>query len=130
MLAWRPLIASLSLLLALAPGWAVGGQPAKRRYINLTRFLVGFNLSAPAAGKATPREVELHASSDGGVTWNLVGKAKASEKGIEFHAPADGEYWFMPRTKFSAFESNVSRSSSGLVKTKFDGAIALAICLM
>ncbi len=28
----------------------------------------------------------------------------------------------MPRTRFSAFESSVSRSSSGLVSTKFDGA--------
>jgi hypothetical protein len=102
MLTWRPLIASLSVSLALAPGWAIGEQPVKRQYINLTRFLVRFNLSPPAAGKAPPREVELHASSDSGATWNLVGKAKPSEKGIEFHAPADGEYWFMPRTKFSS----------------------------
>ena len=36
----------------------------------------------------------------------------------------------MPRTRFSAFEASVSRSNSGLVSTKFDGEIALAICRM
>ena len=35
----------------------------------------------------------------------------------------------MPRTRFSALEPSVSRNSSGLVRTKFDGEIALAICL-
>ena len=35
----------------------------------------------------------------------------------------------MPRTRLSAFDDSVSRSSSGLVSTKFDGEIALAICL-
>ena len=35
-----------------------------------------------------------------------------------------------PRTRFSAFEVTVSRMSSGLVSTKFEGAIALAICRM
>ncbi len=34
----------------------------------------------------------------------------------------------MPRTRFSALEVTVSRNSSGLVSTKFDGEIALAIC--
>ena len=36
----------------------------------------------------------------------------------------------MPRTRFSPSEAKVSRSSSGLVNTQFDGAIALTICLM
>ncbi len=36
----------------------------------------------------------------------------------------------MPRTRFSAFDDSVSRSNSGLVSTKFDGEIALAICLI
>ena len=35
----------------------------------------------------------------------------------------------MPRTRFSPLAASVSRNSSGLVSTKFDGAIALAICL-
>jgi hypothetical protein len=34
----------------------------------------------------------------------------------------------MPRTRLSALLSSVSRSSSGLVSTKFDGDNALAIC--
>jgi hypothetical protein len=33
----------------------------------------------------------------------------------------------MPRARFSAFDDTVSRSSSGLVSTKFDGEIALTI---
>ena len=34
----------------------------------------------------------------------------------------------MPRTRFSAFDESVSRITSGLVSTKFDGATALPIC--
>ena len=34
----------------------------------------------------------------------------------------------MPRTRLSPFEASVSRNTSGLVRTKFDGAIALVIC--
>ncbi len=34
----------------------------------------------------------------------------------------------MPRTRFSAFDAVVARSTSGLVRTKFDGETALAIC--
>ena len=36
----------------------------------------------------------------------------------------------MPRTRFSALLVSVSRSSSGLVRTKFDGDSAFAICRM
>ena len=36
---------------------------------------------------------------------------------------------FMPRTRLSPLEASVSRSTSGLVRTKFDGAIALVIWL-
>ena len=36
---------------------------------------------------------------------------------------------FMPRTRFSPFEAIVSRNSSGLVRTKLDGEIALVTCL-
>ena len=36
----------------------------------------------------------------------------------------------MPRTRFSPFEAKVSRRSSGLVNTQFDGAIALTICFV
>ncbi len=35
---------------------------------------------------------------------------------------------FMPRTRLSALDATVSRSTSGLVSTKFDGASALVIC--
>ncbi len=35
---------------------------------------------------------------------------------------------FMPRTRLSPLDASVSRSTSGLVRTKFDGASALVIC--
>ena len=49
---------------------------------------------------------------------------------LEVAAPASmsSASMCMPRTRLSALLLKVSRSSSGLVSTKFDGEIALAIC--
>lgn len=77
-------------------------EPAKPIHTNHTRFRVNFELPVAAAAKDEPREVELHVSSDRGVTWRVAGSAKPTERGILFAAPADGEYWFMPRTKYAS----------------------------
>jgi hypothetical protein len=96
-----PLVASLSLVVA-SVAMAGDSKPVKRQYVNFTGFHISFNAPSSASGQDPPREVELHVSSDRGVTWELAGKAKPSEQKMLFRAPRDGEYWFMPRTKYTS----------------------------
>lgn len=86
---------------AMASHRLEAAEPVKPIHTNHTRFRVNFELPASSA-KDEPRQVELHVSSDQGVTWQVAGTAKPTERGILFAAPADGEYWFMPRTKYAS----------------------------
>src|SRR5487761_1183124 len=97
----RRLIAGVALAVALSAGLAKGSQ-VKRQYTTHTGFRVLFHPPSPGSSKDPPREVELHASADQGVTWSVVGTAKPSAGQILFRAPKDGEYWFMPRTKYAS----------------------------
>jgi hypothetical protein len=81
---------------------AGNAKSVKRQYVNFTGFHISFNAPSSASSKDPPREVELHVSSDQGVTWELAGTAKPSEQKILFRAPRDGEFWFMPRTKYAS----------------------------
>ena len=99
---WSPWITGVVITLALSVPLASAAQPVKRLYSKDTRFWVQFKLPTSASAKDSPREVELHASSNQGATWEVVGTAKPSDRGVLFHAPADGEYWFMPRTKYGS----------------------------
>jgi hypothetical protein len=96
-----PLIAGLALVVGSA---AIAGdaKPVKRQYVNFTGFHISFNAPSSVSTKDPAREVELHVSSDQGLTWEIAGKAKPSEQKILFRAPQDGEYWFMPRTKYAS----------------------------
>ncbi len=96
-----PLIAGLVLLMGSAT-LAGNAKSVKRQYVNFTGFHISFNAPSSASSKDPPREVELHVSSDQGVTWELAGTAKPSEQKILFRAPRDGEFWFMPRTKYAS----------------------------
>jgi hypothetical protein len=87
---------------AAAAAQAADVRPVKRQFVSFTGFHISFNAPTSSPGKDPPREVELHVSSDKGVTWELAGKAKPSEQKILFRAPRDGEYWFMPRTKYAS----------------------------
>lgn len=94
--------AGVPWICALSCQIAGAAQPAKPLCINYTRFHVNFDLPTGASAKDEPREVELHASTDQGTTWDVVGTAKPSARRILFTAPADGEYWFMARTKYAS----------------------------
>ncbi|MGH7134132.1 MAG: hypothetical protein ACREHD_00240, partial [Pirellulales bacterium] len=96
------LFAGVPLICALSCQIAGAAQPVKPQCINYTRFHVKFDLPTGSSAKDEPREVELHASTDQGATWDVVGTAKPAERRILFTAPADGEYWFMPRTKYAS----------------------------
>lgn len=93
--------AGLAAVIACA-ATAADAPSIKKQYVNFTGFNVQFNPPSSASAKDPPREVELHISSDQGVTWELAGKAKPSDKKVAFRASRDGEYWFMPRTKYAS----------------------------
>ncbi|HEV3024778.1 MAG TPA: hypothetical protein VGX76_20015, partial [Pirellulales bacterium] len=45
-----------------------------------------------------PVEVQLHVSTNQGMTWEVVGRVKPEKGGFQFRAAHDGEYWFSIRT--------------------------------
>jgi hypothetical protein len=98
---WWPIVGVIVSCVLAREGLGAA-EPTKPIHTKHTRFRVNFELPSASAAKDEPRKVELHVSSDQGVTWRVAGTAKPADRGILFAAPADGEYWFMPRTKYAS----------------------------
>jgi hypothetical protein len=61
-------------------------------------FIIPFRIEPVISPQDQPKEVQLHVSSDQGVTWSLA-ETVAPDKGqFVFRAAHDGEYWYAIRT--------------------------------
>lgn len=58
-------------------------------------FNIPFNIASTGR---TPQELELELSSDGGVRWSPLQRAKPDSKSFHFQAPSDGYYLFRLNT--------------------------------
>lgn len=93
----------LSAMLALAAllcaqGVAFAANAPQPIATNKTRFRIPFKIEAAALQRLNARELQLHVSKDGGVTWELAQVLSPESAKFEYQAPADGEYRFAVKT--------------------------------
>lgn len=65
---------------------------------NKTRFRIPFKIDPAALQRLNARELQLHVSRDGGVTWEHAQSLPPEGAKFEYSAAADGEYWFAVKT--------------------------------
>jgi hypothetical protein len=66
--------------------------------IRQNEFSIPFRLTPPADPTQQPVEVQLHASADHGISWQVASRVKPAAGRFVFRAPHDGDYWFCIRT--------------------------------
>ncbi len=104
--AMRPGMLFLTTLLLAMLGQA--GQDAPKAFaqplepaVTATRqhaFIIPFRIEPARSPQEAPMEVQLHVSSDQGVTWTMSEQVKPDKGQFIFRAPHDGEYWYAIRT--------------------------------
>lgn len=108
--------AILGCLLAVAAGGfasrAAGSEADLPTLVRTSQrvFSIPFRLPEPTSTDAAAQRVELSASQDFGLSWQVVGTATPQESSIPYRAGADGEYWFRIR---SIDKENRIRGSEG-----------------
>lgn len=65
---------------------------------NKTRFRIPFKIEPAALQRLNARELQLHVSRDGGVTWELAQALQPDGAKFEYQTTGDGEYWFAVKT--------------------------------
>ncbi len=61
-------------------------------------FIIPFRIEPARLPQEQPVEVQLHVSSDQGMTWTIADKVKPDKGQFVFRAAHDGEYWYAIRT--------------------------------
>lgn len=61
-------------------------------------FQIPFRIEPARTAQEQPVEVQLHASSDQGATWEVVDRVKPDKTHFVYRARHDGEYWYAIRT--------------------------------
>lgn len=90
------LLSILAVLCAHAASHAA--PPPQPIPTNKTRFRIPFKIDAAALQRLNARELQLHVSRDGGVTWEHAQSLPPDGAKFEYQAPGDGEYWFAVKT--------------------------------
>ena len=83
------------LLCAQMPATAAAPQPIPT---NKTRFRIPFKIDPAALQRLNARELQLHVSRDGGVTWELAQALPPDQAKFEYQSVGDGEYRFAVKT--------------------------------
>lgn len=83
------------LLCVQASAFAATPQPIAT---NKTRFRIPFKIDPAALQRLNARELQLHVSKDGGVTWDQAQSLPPDSAKFEYQAVGDGEYWFAVKT--------------------------------
>ena len=65
---------------------------------NKTRFRIPFKIEQAALLRLNARELQLHVSKDGGVSWELAQALPPDGAKFEYQAAGDGEYRFAVKT--------------------------------
>lgn len=82
----------------LANGEALAAPLPKPIATNKNRFRIPFKFDSVALQRMNARELQLHVSTDRGLTWNLTQTLAPDGGKFEYEAPSDGEYWFAVKT--------------------------------
>ena len=82
----------------LANGEALAAPLPKPIATNKTRFRIPFKFDSAALQRMNARELQLHVSSDRGLTWSWSQTLAPDGGKFEYEAPGDGEYWFAVKT--------------------------------
>ncbi|MBS0205291.1 MAG: hypothetical protein JSS49_20500 [Planctomycetes bacterium] len=83
------------LLCADGSVYAAAPQPIAT---NKTRFRIPFKIEQAALLRLNARELQLHVSKDGGVSWELAQALPPDGAKFEYQAAGDGEYRFAVKT--------------------------------
>jgi len=95
----RQLTATLAFLgLCLANSDCFAAQHPKPITTNKSRFRIPFKFDASALQRMNALELQLHVSSDRGLTWDMTQSLAPDGGKFEYQAPSDGEYWFSVKT--------------------------------
>jgi hypothetical protein len=78
-------------------GFAVAAAPQPIP-TNKTRFRIPFKIEPAALQRLNARELQLHVSRDGGVTWTQAQTLPPDGAKFEYQTIGDGEYWFAVKT--------------------------------
>ncbi len=91
---------ALLVIAAATRGAARAAQEAEPEpsAIRQNEFSIPFRLTPPADPAQQPVEVQLHATADHGITWQVASRVKPTAARFVFRAPHDGDYWFCIRT--------------------------------
>ena len=81
-----------------ASGSALAAAPMQPIPTNKTRFRIPFKIEQAALQRLNARELQLHVSRDGGVSWELAQALAPDGAKFEYHATGDGEYRFAVKT--------------------------------
>lgn len=90
-----PMLVLASLLCAQTSAIAATPQPIPT---NKTRFRIPFKIDPAALQRMNARELQLHVSKDGGVTWEMAQSLPPDSAKFEYQALGDGDYWFAVKT--------------------------------
>ncbi len=93
----------INAMLALTGLWLANGEALaaplpKPIATNKNRFRIPFKFDSAALQRMNARELQLHVSTDRGLTWNLTQTLAPDGGKFEYEAPNDGEYWFAVKT--------------------------------
>lgn len=84
--------------LLCAQGTAIAANLPQPIATNKTRFRIPFKIEPAALQRLNARELQLHVSRDGGVTWELAQALPPNGAKFEYQTTGDGEYWFAVKT--------------------------------
>jgi len=84
--------------LLCAQGFAFAAGAPQPIPTNKTRFRIPFKIEPAALQRLNARELQLHVSRDGGVTWELAQALPPDGAKFEYQAASDGEYRFAVKT--------------------------------
>ncbi len=102
----RPGLLLLTTTLLTTLGQAFQDAPVARAQppepaVTATRqhaFIIPFRIEPARSPQAAPVEVQLHVSTDQGITWSMADQVKPDKGQFIFRAPHDGEFWYAIRT--------------------------------
>lgn len=69
-----------------------------RVFSNKARFRIPYQLDAAEIARLNAEEIQLHVSTDAGLTWRHVDSVPPVQGKFTFEAARDGDYWFSVRT--------------------------------
>ncbi|HWA97666.1 MAG TPA: Ig-like domain repeat protein [Pirellulales bacterium] len=77
---------------------SAGASPVAPVATRQASFSIPFKIDRAGNPATMPREVQLHVSTDRGVSWRLAERVRPEAGRFAYRSAGDGEYWFLVRT--------------------------------